>query len=178
MSPPTSHELHQPLAPLSTALHTGCPKGKKLLLLLLPFCPQHGWLKAGKQVKFIVSHAEMTVAIWCFRGRATWQGPVAERSQPCGCSWLQNGPPAAWPPTAMQGRSPVAPSPPLGGEEESEIARFFLLKNVIIEVLLTSLIGPAKCQLSESLRIGSAGHSRSSRSFSLGSSLHGLLCPH
>lgn len=37
---------------------------------LLPLCSQHGWLKADKQINFIVSHVEIAAAAWPHPGHA------------------------------------------------------------------------------------------------------------
>lgn len=56
-------------------------------------------------------------------------------------------------PAAPLGRSLITPSPPLRGQEERAIAHlFFLLKYVIIEALLTSLIGPANTSIIRAFR--------------------------
>lgn len=59
-------------APFSSSPHA---EKEELLPALLAFWLQHGWLKACKQMKFIVSRAEMA--------GATWHCP----SWPCGRSW-------------------------------------------------------------------------------------------
>lgn len=107
-------------------------KKEKLLPPLLPFCLQHGLLRAAKQVKFIESHAKMAAAV---RHRTAFDHTVlAVRLLPPlasamwvrlpGCSWCQDGPPSSMAPMATLGRSQWPLLLPLG-EAEEELSSLF-----------------------------------------------------
>lgn len=78
---------------------------KELLPPLLPFCPHTAWLKAAKQVKFIVIQAKMAAAVGAAPVPTTrsWLSGCSHRwPQPrgFGCVAARGArmvPPAAWP---------------------------------------------------------------------------------
>lgn len=109
-------------------LMRGTEKKEKLLLPLLPFCLQHGWLKPAKQVKFIASHAERAAATWHHpnhvplaarfqRHRLGHMGAPSTDPGHVAAHGTGMAPLAEWPqlrraPAAIQGRGLAAPLPP------------------------------------------------------------------
>lgn len=123
------------LPPFNTFFIQGTKK-EKPLVLPLPFCWQHGWVKAAEQVDFTARHTEILAATW------PWlHGPSSMAAPSAGCAKTAPGGHLLIP-----GRRIASP--------------FFLLKYVISKVLPSFLIEPATCPSSELSGIGSARHSR------------------
>lgn len=127
--------------------------------LPLPFCLQHGWLKAAKQVKFIASHA-----MWPHPCHPGWVATPRARMIPGWAHW--DGAPQLGGPWRLHQKT-----------SQRACVLFFILEYVITEALVTSLIGPSNMSVVKPSGIGCARHSKVLRSSSLRSSFYGFLCP-